>query len=225
MRRKCKKREQRASCCDVSIIRIICSFSVGTANLSNKIITRGFYIEYRLSLVFARSDPTEALPHITSLKQWAKIKSTKLDMAARLCHYFLVRDDLPLPTFADGDIIFPDIPPAPTAKATSADCKIVVFTEFPSMLTLFTEVSTISCSLTVTSCSKPLGFRSVRRQGTGRKRVDELRQTRRDHQEVSRKLKPSRLGLVFCGHHGNQPFFLSGRYFSCMSSLYPSSVY
>jgi SNF2 family DNA or RNA helicase len=111
--------------------------------LTNKIITRGFYIEYRLSLIFARSDSKAPLPRITSLEQWAEIKSTKLDMAARLCQYFLTRDDLPLPTFANGSIDFPAIPPAKNGFKTTKDSKIVVFTEFPSMLSLFIDVSAI----------------------------------------------------------------------------------
>ncbi|KAF9472811.1 hypothetical protein BDN70DRAFT_818118 [Pholiota conissans] len=114
--------------------------TIGTANLSRKIITRGFYIEYRLSLIFARVDSKAPLPKITSLEEWAKIKSTKLDMAARLCRYFLSRDNLPLPTFANGTIIFPSIPSASKGEKLVKNCKIVVFTEFPSMITLFTNV-------------------------------------------------------------------------------------
>lgn len=111
--------------------------------MSNKIITRGFYIEYRLSLVFATSNPKAPLPKITSLEQWAKIKSTKLDMAARLAQYFLSRDDLPLPTFANGGITFPAIPPVKKGEKISKDCKIVVFSEFPSMLPVLIQVSTV----------------------------------------------------------------------------------
>ncbi|KAF9470036.1 hypothetical protein BDN70DRAFT_902436, partial [Pholiota conissans] len=85
--------------------------SVGTANMSMKLFTRGFYIEYRLSVIYARTNPNEPLPYFSSLQDWEKVKSTKLDTAARLCRYLLIRDDLPLPTFSDGTANFPEIPP------------------------------------------------------------------------------------------------------------------
>ncbi|KAF9470636.1 hypothetical protein BDN70DRAFT_901952, partial [Pholiota conissans] len=117
--------------------------SVGTANLAMKLITRGFYIEYRLSVIFAREHPDEPLPVFKSLDEWAKMKSTKLDTAARLCQYFLTRDDLPLPQFKDGTVQFPKIHRLREGEATSQDTKIVVFSEFPSMLSVLLNVFTL----------------------------------------------------------------------------------
>ncbi|KAF9470773.1 hypothetical protein BDN70DRAFT_939435 [Pholiota conissans] len=113
---------------------------IGPANLSHKLSTRGFYIEYRLSLIFARSDAEAPLPKFHNLEEWEQMKSTKLDTAARLCQYFLTRDDLPLPTFSDGTVDFPPIPSVRRGEKISKDCKIVVFTEFPSMISLFINV-------------------------------------------------------------------------------------
>lgn len=81
------------------------------------------------------------LPRFHNLNEWAEMKSTKLDMAARLCQYFLTQDDLPLPAFADGTINFPPIPPSRKTQKISKTSKIMVFTEFPLMRSLFINVS------------------------------------------------------------------------------------
>ena len=90
--------------------------------------------------MFARENPEETIPHFASLEEWEPVKSTKLDTAARLCQYFLQRDGLPIPSFADGRVYFPPLPPINEGNATQ-DGKIVVFTEFPSMIGLFINVS------------------------------------------------------------------------------------
>ena len=90
--------------------------------------------------MFARENPEETIPHFASLEEWEPVKSTKLDTAARLCQYFLQRDGLPVPTFADGRVYYPTLPPADEESVTN-EGKIVVFTEFPSMIDLFINVS------------------------------------------------------------------------------------
>ena len=90
--------------------------------------------------MFARDDLEQAIPFFNSLEEWEPVKSTKLDTAARLCRYFLQRDGLPIPTFADGQVHFPPLTPIDDQTATN-DGKIVVFTEFPSMIGLFINVS------------------------------------------------------------------------------------
>lgn len=117
---------------------------------NSKLTTRGFYIEYRTSVMFAREDPEDAIPHFHSLEEWEPVKSTKLDTAARLCQYFLQRDGLLVPTFTDGRVHFPPLPPINEETATN-DGKIVVFTEFPSMISLFINVSL--CFLHPNVCS------------------------------------------------------------------------
>ena len=111
--------------------------SVEMSNISPKLTTRGFYIEYRTSVMYARADPEEAIPYFTSLEDWEPVKSTKLDTAARLCQYFLQRDGVPMPTFANGQVHFPSLP---LCDEETHECKIVVFTEFPSMISLFINV-------------------------------------------------------------------------------------
>lgn len=109
--------------------------------MSMKLFTRGFYIEYRTSVIYARERPKDEIPVFKTLDEWNKLKSTKLDMAARLCQYLLVRDNLPPPTFADGTVVTLTIPPLRKGEAVSQKCKIVVFSEFPSMLSLLINVS------------------------------------------------------------------------------------
>lgn len=128
-------------------VKLYCSMSpdlsdssVEMSNMSSKLMTRGFYIEYRTSVMFARENPEDAIPHFKSLEQWEPVKSTKLDTAARLCQYFLQRDGLPMPTFTAGQVQFPPLPLVDEENAMN-DGKIVVFTEFPSMISLFINVS------------------------------------------------------------------------------------
>lgn len=106
-----------------------------------KVVTRGFYYEYRLSVNYARSNPNEGIPVFGTLEEWQPLKSTKLDTAARLCQYFMVGDDLPFPAFSDGSVIFPAIPPIVQGETRKQETKIVIFMEFPSMLPLFVNVS------------------------------------------------------------------------------------
>ncbi|KJA20680.1 hypothetical protein HYPSUDRAFT_203649 [Hypholoma sublateritium FD-334 SS-4] len=113
--------------------------NVEMGNMSSKLTTRGFYIEYRTSVMFAREDPEEAIPYFDSLEEWEPVKSTKLDTAARLCQYFLQRDGLAVPTFGDGRVDFPALPSVDEEAATNDD-KVVVFTEFPSMIGLFINI-------------------------------------------------------------------------------------
>lgn len=107
-----------------------------------KLFTRGFYMEYRTSVVYARDHPNDAIPVFKSLQEWEKLKSTKLDTAARLCRYLLTRDDLPVPTFENGTVNL-DIPPTREGETITQNCKIVVFAEFSSMISLFKNVSFI----------------------------------------------------------------------------------
>lgn len=100
-------------------------------------------MEYRTSVMYARDHPNDEIPVFKTLEEWAKLKSTKLDMAARLCQYLLVRDNLPTPTFEDGAVNSLSIPPVRKGEVVSKDCKIVVFSEFSSMSSLVLNVSKI----------------------------------------------------------------------------------
>ncbi|KAF8153559.1 hypothetical protein BJ912DRAFT_868663 [Pholiota molesta] len=99
--------------------------TVGTANMATKLFTKGFYMEYRTSVVYARERPNADLPVFKSLDEWLKVKSTKVDTAARLCNYLLTRDGLPPPTFKDGTVEFPAIPPLRKGETATQECKIV----------------------------------------------------------------------------------------------------
>ena len=106
-----------------------------------KVVTRGFYYEYRLNVNYARSDSNEGIPVFETLDEWKALKSTKIDTAAQLCQYFLLGDDLPLPIFCKGYVEFPAIEPVKPGVTRKRETKIVVFMEFPSMLPLFSNVS------------------------------------------------------------------------------------
>ena len=156
-------------------------FSVEMGNVSSKLSTRGFYIEYRTSVMFAREDPEEAIPHFSSLAEWELVKSTKLDTAARLCQYFLQRDGVPMPTFANGQVHFPSLP---LCDEETHECKIVVFTEFPSMIDLFTNVRLFPFIRTF-AYTLHIDIQTIRRVGSLYQRIHVLRKAGRNSQKVS----------------------------------------
>ena len=94
-------------------------FRVSTANSTSKFATRSFYIEYRLSVGYARDeseDESKNVPPIPTFKtfeQWEPVKSTKMDTCAKICQHMLIRDDVPLVTFKDGQAFFPTVNPFP----------------------------------------------------------------------------------------------------------------
>ena len=106
-----------------------------------KLTTRGFYIEHRLSVLFAREHPNARIPHFKTLEGRAKMKSTILDTAAQLCQYLLQRDNLPLPAFTGGGVRFPSLPQLLEGEVATQHTKIVIFSEFPSMCSVLQNVS------------------------------------------------------------------------------------
>ncbi|KAF9033680.1 hypothetical protein BDP27DRAFT_1374971 [Rhodocollybia butyracea] len=83
--------------------------NVISGNNTGKFQTKKFYLEYWLCVAYAKSDPNSPNPNFKSLAEWKNIKSTKMDICAKICAYYLNRDDVPDVTFTDGKLIFPKI--------------------------------------------------------------------------------------------------------------------
>lgn len=129
------------------------NYRVSTANSTSKFATRSFYIEYRLSVGYARErepeesrehedlKPASSIPTFTTLEQWGPVKSTKMDTCAKICQYMLIRDDVPPVTFENGQAIFPEINPIPPPGGGKKETKILIYQEFTSLIPLLRNVT------------------------------------------------------------------------------------
>ncbi|KAJ3497670.1 hypothetical protein NLJ89_g10318 [Agrocybe chaxingu] len=114
--------------------------SVSTATGVGRIISRSFYIEYRMGVGYARQSASEAIPKFNSLTEWEEHKSTKFDVCARMCKHLLARDDAPPMIFEDGNVVFPPIPSAAPGEIVPRETKILIYQEFPSLGPLLRDV-------------------------------------------------------------------------------------
>ncbi|KAF9060091.1 hypothetical protein BDP27DRAFT_1370864, partial [Rhodocollybia butyracea] len=114
--------------------------NVISGNNTGKFQTKKFYLEYRLCVAYAKSDPNSPNPNFKSLAEWKNIKSTKMDVCAKICAYYLNRDDVPDVTFTDGKLIFPKISKLDPALSHLKTRKILIYSEFPSMTALLRKV-------------------------------------------------------------------------------------
>ena len=151
--------------------------------------------------MFARENPEDTIPYFNSLEEWEPVKSTKLDTAARLCQYFLQRDGLYIPTFADGRVHFPPVSPVDEVNATK-DLKIVVFTEFPSMIGLFINVSLYYVVRAFVHVLLA-GIQAIWCGGARCQWRHVLRQTHRNTQEIPNRVEVPRACAVVCRNDGN----------------------
>jgi hypothetical protein len=113
------------------------TFSASAANRKSH-TSNTFYLEHRKAVAFARDDPSEAIPVFKNLEEWEPIKSTKLDLCARICQYILSSDSAPQIHFEDGVPIFPPIVPS---RAETQETKVLIYQEFPSFTGLLRNVS------------------------------------------------------------------------------------
>lgn len=134
-------------------------FSVISANESGKFLTRvrliafcfhlqflivifqKFYHEYRNAVCYAKEDPAAPNPVFKTLEEWYPIKSTKMDVCARICAYYLSNDDAPDVDFQDGMLVFPVLHPPKDGQSVPRSRRILIYAEFPSMTGLLRNVS------------------------------------------------------------------------------------
>lgn len=81
-------------------------------------------------------------PTFKTLDEWEPVKSTKMDVCAKLCQYYLQRDDVPDVEFKDGRPIFPKIRLPQPGQVITQNRKLLIFAEFPSMTGLLRNVRT-----------------------------------------------------------------------------------
>jgi hypothetical protein len=89
---------------------------------------------------YAKEDPNAPNPSFKNLQEWKAAKSTKMDVTAKICRYYLSRDDVPDISFDNGKPVFPKVPaPQPGDKATQ-NRKILIFSEYPSVTGILVQV-------------------------------------------------------------------------------------
>ncbi|KAG6876903.1 hypothetical protein C0993_012196 [Termitomyces sp. T159_Od127] len=104
----------------------------------SEIKTKNFYNDYRVTIVWAKENPGDPYPTFKSLAEWQAVKTTKLDVAARICNHYTSRDDVPHVSFHDGHPVFP--PPSVGNQSFTRTRRILMFAYFSSMVSLFQNV-------------------------------------------------------------------------------------
>jgi TATA-binding protein-associated factor len=60
-------------------------------------------------VAYAKEDVGELIPRFESLKEWEPLKSTKMDVCARICAHYLKHDHVDDVRFEEGQLILPDV--------------------------------------------------------------------------------------------------------------------
>jgi hypothetical protein len=102
-------------------------------------------MEYRLNVGYAKSDPASPNPVFDTLEEWNQQKSTKMDVCAQICAYYLYRDDVPDVVFEDGKPVL-NYPAGyhPNSQGHTRQRKVLIYAEFPSMTSLLRNVRMLS---------------------------------------------------------------------------------
>ncbi|KXN85122.1 Chromodomain-helicase-DNA-binding protein 1-like protein [Leucoagaricus sp. SymC.cos] len=90
-----------------------------------------------LAVGYAKEDVSGVWPIFQSLEEWEPKKSTKMDICAHICAYYLLHDEVDDISFEDGEPIFPDVVNDPSI---SRDRRIIVYAEFPSLVPTLVSV-------------------------------------------------------------------------------------
>ncbi|KAJ3764543.1 P-loop containing nucleoside triphosphate hydrolase protein, partial [Lentinula raphanica] len=108
--------------------------NVIAGNDTGKFLTQKFYMEYRLNVAFAKTDPAAPNPKFETIEQWEKVKSTKMDTCAKICAHYLYRDDVEDVDFREGKLLtFPPNGGYHPSQGHSRKRKILIYSEFPSV--------------------------------------------------------------------------------------------
>jgi hypothetical protein len=84
-------------------------------------------LEYRTAVGYAKKDPASNNPVFKSLEEWNPVKSTKMDVCARICRHYLQADSVPDVEFKDGQVIFPTFVPQKAGEPVSNARKILIY--------------------------------------------------------------------------------------------------
>ncbi|KAF8800887.1 hypothetical protein BYT27DRAFT_7216694, partial [Phlegmacium glaucopus] len=113
--------------------------SVMSANESGKFLTTKFYLEYRTAVGYAKEQSDAPNPVFNTFEEWLPMRSTKMDVCAQICSYYLWRDDVLDVSFNNGVPVFPSLEDAPKGIGNKTR-QILIYAEFPSMTPLLRNV-------------------------------------------------------------------------------------
>ncbi|KAF8510670.1 hypothetical protein BU17DRAFT_69955 [Hysterangium stoloniferum] len=107
--------------------------SVLSANEMGILQTKKFYYEYRSAVSYAQEDTEAQLPEFQTLGDWEPVKSTKMDVCAKICKHYLSDDNIPDVEFNEGVPIFPGL----EVPSQIMNSRILIYSESPMMLELY----------------------------------------------------------------------------------------
>lgn len=102
------------------------------------VATESFWSNERMSVTFPREDTSAPIPRVKSRRMWETMKTTKIDVAARLAFYLLCSDTAPRPRLRKGNLLLPELDPNQPASRTR---KILIYQEWAIFLQLLLDVS------------------------------------------------------------------------------------
>lgn len=85
-------------------------------------------------------------PSFKTLEEWTPVKSTKMDVCARLCAHYLTHDEVDDVSFVDGNPVFPDTAVS-SGRSPQKARHIIIYQEFSSMALLLQNVSILMITL------------------------------------------------------------------------------
>jgi hypothetical protein len=89
---------------------------------------------------YAKEDGDAPNPVFQTLDEWLPVRSTKMDVCAKVCTHYLSADSVLDVEFVDGQAVFP--PTGASSGLVTQERKILIYAEFPSMTPLLQNVST-----------------------------------------------------------------------------------
>ncbi|KAF8523869.1 P-loop containing nucleoside triphosphate hydrolase protein [Hysterangium stoloniferum] len=110
--------------------------SVLSANETGKLQTKKFYYEYRSAVSYAQEDTEAQLPEFQTLGDWEPVKSTKMDVYAKICKHYLSDDNIPDVEFNEGIPIFPRL----EVPSQIMNRRILIYSESPIVTRLLRNV-------------------------------------------------------------------------------------
>ncbi|KAL0057974.1 hypothetical protein AAF712_015368 [Marasmius tenuissimus] len=113
--------------------------NANAANESGIVATR-FYLDYRLTSCYAKADPDGPNPKFNSLDEWEPVKSTKMDVAARVAAHYLSHDEIDDVSCERGEAIYPAMPFVPASESPPRNRKVLISVAFPSLMPIFLDV-------------------------------------------------------------------------------------
>lgn len=111
-----------------------------------------------MGVTFCQEDPDAPIPQFNTLDEWNDMKSTKIDLAAKIVGHLLSRDDAPEVQFVDGEAIFPQMPPTDPTNPPTRERKVAIYQEFSSYRPIMQNVRLFQPILSIVS--KPILTRS-----------------------------------------------------------------